>query len=1058
MNPIDSGQEQGEEIFRSLVGAGRGKEIEKKIRDLKTNDKRLLLVLKNWIDDVNLNNPEFFKSSYIFSKVLRKLSEATDSRGGRVMRAIGGIFRSTVPRRDREIERVLLGDLGTLKSYIGNYALSDNVREELLSKLLPHIEMESINIKNLKYLLWVCISGKNWNLENTYFTQAIPCFERLAKKNPEKFVEIFSLILKNGKSAEFNNKIENKNDFDKLKVPFEFLRDIAKSSPDSVVKFLGKILNNGDSQRDPHLACGIPVLEILAKEHPKKLAPLLTPDLMESLVSAFLEPSLWNHPDYNGKSDVSDRRINIWDEDKKKDILPVLSVAWESGAQADALVPLLNDYPIESLPILAQLAKDTSQHGFVKEFLATIDPTAPGKTFLDQHPVECLPVLKQLASEADYADFVMEFLSKEGSATQDTGTLLDRVPIECLPLLEELAKGDVKCQNFVVKFLYKKNVDGKTFLEQHFIKYLPVLKQLAGKNGLTNDDLLFIIEKVGLNVEKKIPLINVLINHTYYEEWLVKFFAKENSTTWQKHSSLRPTENIVPILNFLAERAGSHQFVMGFLSQPRSSNEMSFLTQHPIASIPLLTKLAAGTVCQEQAKLLLEQVLIESSRFEKRFARTISSICVSLPREGMKLIPKFYIMELAKLLEPGVPLLVTFINEEGLDYGGLSKDFLNGIFESFCSSASCCSSTGVSDAPLKLPITQSEDGKPSDEEMEVYRAIGKIIGYCYQSKPVSGSKFIERYSIGLHFDPCLFGSILSLSYEAIGKPFARLTSAGKIKMINGILTDEDAVLKKAMNVLNNINPGGLSDQDITDAALTALNLVNYPLDGSEPDQKLQKNAGKYSDGTANINTDKINLARKDWNGFRSFLQQAILVGRKDLDRRLVPAHAIAQGIAEGITQNSNKESCWLSLMRVSPDDFSLEVQGTVDRAVLIRSIEISTDVKENVATIEQKMGWLKKWLEQAPEKDLAIFLKFATASSGLRKDTKIKIQRQASCFSVFPIAHTCGPFLDLAPEDSEFIVSTNPLTILKDDTEENYKEMLKYMMSNPEIWQGFSMA
>lgn len=349
----------------------------------------------------------------------------------------------------------------------------------------------------------------------------------------------------------------------------------------------------------------------------------------------------------------------------------------------------------------------------------------PDLSKLYTSPNKWLPLLTPLAANTAYHEFIKEFLTKANAGSlKDKRYNLDYPnPGQWLPFLTQLATNE-QCIQFILDLLLNPDYHRRLGISAdntNFMNYMNLIPNEVWLGCLKKDTLAL------LSNENQSLILTKLAQTTDNLKGVVQFLSGAQS----KISTLKEW---LPVLNLLVANENYHSFIIDFLNKPVSPT-MSLFRQHPDQSAPILEKIANGTVCKEAAKKLLELQIIDSSKFSVEWSRSeVSFSSVKLPRNGMCLIPKFYILELAKILKPGQELKVTFNKEKGLDVGGLKRDFLNGIFESFCNSESCCSSTGIPNAPLKLPRTKSEDGKPTEEETELYKAIGIIIGYCYQSK------------------------------------------------------------------------------------------------------------------------------------------------------------------------------------------------------------------------------------------------------------------------------------------------------------------------------------
>ncbi|MEI8366460.1 MAG: hypothetical protein WCF65_08605, partial [Parachlamydiaceae bacterium] len=441
MIPIDSGQERGAKIFGSLVAAKKGPEIIQQIKAImvsdrsKRADQKLLPMLQAWIQQKQQSQPDFFKGSHLFSKVLQKLDETTTSSGARIARAVGGVFRHATTQNsfsqdDKELDRVILDGPSSIVKFNGssyqygsyNFKLPDS--KKIFSTLLRHVEVGSIKDNQLNEWLCQSLPGGKWLVTKENFDQAIPLLEVLEKNNPALFVKVFKKII--GSISNCTSELGSTKLIDEDK-PYLFLKKLAETRPDSVLKTLSEVMGHNNDQNQRWVARGLSVLKVLAEKHPEKLKPFLKSDVLSCLKEVFFKPASW--PEElcrHGDTFETETVWREWNEVKIEDIRPILAYLAKDTSQhkyvrdflgkqdpTDSKTTFLDLHPVECLPILAQLAKDTSQHKYVRDFLGKQDPTDRGKTFLDQHPLECLPILAQLAKDNSQHNFVRNFLDKK---------------------------------------------------------------------------------------------------------------------------------------------------------------------------------------------------------------------------------------------------------------------------------------------------------------------------------------------------------------------------------------------------------------------------------------------------------------------------------------------------------------------------------------------------------------------------------------------------------------------------------------------------------------------
>lgn len=331
-------------------------------------------------------------------------------------------------------------------------------------------------------------------------------------------------------------------------------------------------------------------------------------------------------------------------------------------------------------------------------------------------------------------------------------------------------------------------------------------------------------------------------------------------------------------------------------------------------------------------------------------------------------------------------LRVTFEGEEGIDAGGLSREFMteafNGVQRLFLAERSV-----KLDDKSSLVLPKTTKDYVTIQEMRVYLSIGAAMMFCYQNQQL---KMVTNQI----FDPVLFDVIFRLSEEEIDQPLSEKTKSkmrwllaqahehthGLNAMAMGSLLDQNEMsegLKSELHALYSIDP-------ITDE-----NDNEIPLDLSNPEHiKYMKNILVFD----------------------------------SYDPLLQPIQMIAKGMKSAF------RGAWDD-NQIDFQEFDGVVQGMIDPDQIVQSI-FTTEVSPIIA---RKIEWLKEWvLQKATSAEIKAFLKFVTGSQGLPvNNARIIIAGKGN--RELPTSHTCGNQLDICnlEETKEQFISSLKMAIME---------------------------
>jgi len=411
-----------------------------------------------------------------------------------------------------------------------------------------------------------------------------------------------------------------------------------------------------------------------------------------------------------------------------------------------------------------------------------------------------------------------------------------------------------------------------------------------------------------------------------------------------------------------------------------------------------------------------------TSSYVPEWTKKGAVLVIKLVRQGLSEIPLFHLKQFYKGIQKhndmgaiNPRLFVIFLKEDwdnaqGVDGGGISRDYLDEICKSIVQSSDLKfhkidatsrfipRTHGNYANNRQMPILTNKDAK-------AYLYLGGLFMYCYHSG-TSSDQWDQICMTGLYFDDALFKAVLCLKAHEIDQPFGNLSIATKMKMCKALASAHEEKIYVEWIVLT--EKSNLTDAELLTAAQIAHNAECLPddlINEDEPDAAAIKQ-----------NSQRVKQA----------LQEAILYvhGKKgQFGTQLAPIHAIAQGMLS-LCASDDKNATWDNLF-FNKDfrAFSKKIQGAVSRNEIVNNLELAVSLSgKEKKEILKKIRWLREWiLNDASDEEVRTFLKFATGSPSLPKDQKIKVINQIPDISKgetkplpVPKAQTCFLQIQLA--------------------------------------------
>jgi len=355
--------------------------------------------------------------------------------------------------------------------------------------------------------------------------------------------------------------------------------------------------------------------------------------------------------------------------------------------------------------------------------------------------------------------------------------------------------------------------------------------------------------------------------------------------------------------------------------------------------------------------------------------QVVKSEIKQLPVEHLDTLTPAIMGHAATHSAPG--LRVTFLGQPGVDDGGLSKDYLDDLFQGLIQCERLCFQT-VESSSLAVPLAQPE----SVDMKNVYQQMGMVIMWC-----------TPTMHIGSHLDPSVFFVAFNLTAEEIDNSFEVLSFERRLELYRHLLTAQnDHTHDELFTLLENTS---WKEEEIQAAATRACYTNCLPVDlmlSDVPNMPIIRES-----------VDNQNRVRE---GLIEFAQVF-------LNPQLRGIHALAGGMHSICILRDSE--MWVEY---DPLEFSARLQGSLDKNKIADRIRYGGDNDE----ILTKMGWLKEWIrEDASDLEVRQVVKYITGSTGLGETEYIQVISQDRSSAVpFPKAHSCDNQLELAPVPSSY--------------------------------------
>jgi hypothetical protein len=322
-------------------------------------------------------------------------------------------------------------------------------------------------------------------------------------------------------------------------------------------------------------------------------------------------------------------------------------------------------------------------------------------------------------------------------------------------------------------------------------------------------------------------------------------------------------------------------------------------------------------------------------------------------------------------------LRVQFVHEQGVDVGGISRQF---ICELFAEIKNKMKFKECENGLHRPELKRDKDGKfkpLSETDKTTLQELGHLMMFCLNSS--------ESYPIGMLFDHAVFIALLQFVKREV-------TDLGKIEF-NELFSIYEAMnyseedKKKIASIKACLQPLG---KDTTDEMLMNLYAA---VEGREAVERLDID---YRVAKIKEHYEKIQEV------LRSQITEEILYPQ------LIPLIEISNAMRSAPFQD--KIAWRLDEKRdiISPTEFAERLQGTVTRELIIEGLEFSNAIPKEMQV------WIENWIQKASDQKIMQFLFAVTGATSLG-NKNLSIKKSESTSADFPVCRfrTCFNQLEI---------------------------------------------
>lgn len=419
-------------------------------------------------------------------------------------------------------------------------------------------------------------------------------------------------------------------------------------------------------------------------------------------------------------------------------------------------------------------------------------------------------------------------------------------------------------------------------------------------------------------------------------------------------------------------------------------------------------------------------------------ADLIGTWSISTTRDDLANKPEKIIDDIARGLYTQNPklnrLTVSFGREGADDAGGPSREFVSQLFSSLAKRALTKKSeeyTFITESGASLPTCHASSNETkyrfaTEREVDAFTeaelreclhlAFGGVIPHSYQqngkinaqkvrdtyevirkniapltAKEQAGYEVLGaflsysqrrlNYPIGQIFSPNFFEVLAGFSWSELNLPF---TALGELTLscVYKIRQKESPVFQKAYQLLYR-KPDQLKAEGMWKEELF---YYVYPVEEDFPDYLMTKG--------------KPDLAKLEENFelFQASIREKLY--REALTDKTLPAiHAIGMGMAKGY-KNIDR---WQEVCQLSGEQLSKQIQGELRKEMLMSKV-VSQD--------QRIKGYMRQWIQNAPQKQLVDLVKAATGSTTIGSNQVLLLQPHNNLESLC-VFHTCVGQIDV---------------------------------------------
>ncbi len=311
-------------------------------------------------------------------------------------------------------------------------------------------------------------------------------------------------------------------------------------------------------------------------------------------------------------------------------------------------------------------------------------------------------------------------------------------------------------------------------------------------------------------------------------------------------------------------------------------------------------------------------------------------------------------------------LSIEFIGEQGIDAGGLGREFVSLLFDALKDK-------------MKFKLLDNGLYRPVVGDAKVYHQLGELMMFCLNAS--------REYPTGMIFDQGLFSALSQLKPNHLEQDFDILVQDEQgFQELVAIYADMNSIDETQLKYMQKLKLYASPLTLETDEAILREAFTLYGSGNEDVDDAI------LSDGI----TINIEVLKQHLPAVQAAIRKAII--EEKLSSELRPIIELAKGMKGAKFTTTS----WDAVQKMKPSELSEKLQGKVTKEMIIEKLEFDAKISA------EKQQWIKDWVQNADFEKIKRFL-FAMTGAFALGNVGLKIHQSSESV----MFHTCFNSVDV---------------------------------------------